>query len=420
MRFVKSVKPAAAAISLISAGIPTSLDISSPTSVQSVAKTIAQNTMSFYKGTDDQFVDLDAPYYWWQCGAMMGSMLDYSHYTGDHTYDKKIATAIVAQAGPDFDFMSPAHAGQEGNDDQAFWGFTVLAAAERNFPQPRSDIPGYLELGENIWKSLASRWDTSTCNGGLRWQIFASNPNGLDYKNAVSNGGFFQLSARLARITGNQTYVEWANKVWDWTQGTGIINEYYQVLDGASSAKNCSDVSAAHTPSFSYSQGIYTYGAAVMANISTGADQDKWTDRTKRLLESSQNYFTPFGDVKNSTDVMYEHACEHIDICNTDMRSFKGYFSRFVYASKIMVPSIKPTVDRLLHTSAKAAAQGCQGGSQGTMCGTKWYVDGFYGDAGLGEQMSALETIQGILIDQANPPLKGGDIKTVRTFSSSS
>lgn len=30
MRFVKSVKPAAAAISLISAGIPKSLDISSP------------------------------------------------------------------------------------------------------------------------------------------------------------------------------------------------------------------------------------------------------------------------------------------------------------------------------------------------------------------------------------------------------
>lgn len=85
----------------------------------------------------------------------------------------------------------------------------------------------------------------------------------------------------------------------------------------------------------------------------------------------------------------------------------------------MMVPSIKPTVDRLLHTSAKAAAQGCQGGATGTMCGRKWYVDGFYGDAGLGEQMSALETIQGILVDQAKPPLKGEDVKTVRTFASS-
>ncbi|ODQ76852.1 hypothetical protein LIPSTDRAFT_102095 [Lipomyces starkeyi NRRL Y-11557] len=37
---------------------------------------------------------------------------------------------------------------------------------------------------------MAGRWDTSTCNGGLRWQIFESN-SGYDYKNTISNAGLF-------------------------------------------------------------------------------------------------------------------------------------------------------------------------------------------------------------------------------------
>lgn len=50
---------------------------------------------------------------------------------------------------------------------------------------------------------MVARWDNTTCDGGLHWQIYPSNPNGLDY-NSVSNGGFFQVSARLARATENE------------------------------------------------------------------------------------------------------------------------------------------------------------------------------------------------------------------------
>ncbi|KAM7187028.1 glycoside hydrolase [Rhypophila sp. PSN 637] len=409
MVFLKSVRPAAAAIALITAGLPKDLDIKNSTSIQSVAKTLAAGTMAYYPGDKDKFVDLAPPYYWWECGAMFGAMLDYSHYVGDHSYDQVISTALSAQTGPDFDYMLPTHFGQEGNDDQAFWGFAVLTAAERNFPQPNPAIPSWLQMSENIFNSLAGRWNDTACGGGLLWQIFASNPNGLDYKNSVSNGGLFQIAARLARATGNQTYAAWANKVWDWTTGVGMMDAKYNVLDGASSRENCSKINPV---SFSYSQGIYLYGAAVMANV-TG---DKiWVERTEGLVEAAKSFFSPFS---NATNIMYEHACEQVYKCNTDMRSFKGYLSRFMFASTLYVPSIIPTVFGLLGASAQGAAKACTGGSDGTTCGQRWYYGGFDGMVGLGEEMCALETIQGLLVADAAPPFKGDEIKTVRTFSS--
>ena len=278
-----------------------------------MAKTIAAGTMSYYSGTSEKFVDLPAPHYWWQAGALMGTMLDYSHYTGDSSYDRQIATALLAQVGPDFDYMLPSHFGQEGNDDQAFWGFAVMAAAERNFPHPDTAVPPWLQLGANLWNSLASRWNTTACGGGLLWQIFASNPNGLDYKNTVSNGGFFQISARLARATGNTTYLDWAEKVWDWTEAVGMIDADGNVHDGASASHNCTDTNPV---TFSYSAAIYLYGAAVLADHTGDA---KWAARTEKMLQAARSFFGPFD---NATDIMYEHACEQVNTCNQDMLSF--------------------------------------------------------------------------------------------------
>lgn len=363
--------------------------------------------MSYYSGDATKFVDLPQPHFWWQAGALMGSMLDYSHYTGDKSYDKTIARALLAQVGPDFDYMLPTHFGQEGNDDQAFWGFSVMSAAERNFPQPDEGVPSWLQLVTNLWNSQVPRWDTATCGGGLPWQIFASNPNGLDYKNTVSNGGLFQISARLARATGNTTYLDWAEKVWDWTEKIGLIDADGNVYDGASASHNCADTNPV---TFSYGAAIYLYGAAVLADA-TG--DRKWVARTERVLRASRSFFSPFD---NATNIMYEHACEQVDTCNADMRSFKAYFSRFAYAASVYVPSIRPAVEELWHTTAPAAAQACSGGDAGTTCGQKWYVGGFDGDVGLGQQMCALETVQGLLAGQAKKPLKGDQIKTVRTF----
>ncbi len=344
---------------------------------------------------------------WWQAGAAWGAMLDYSHYTGDPSYDTVVTEALLSQVGTNFDYMTEQHRGSTGNDDQAFWAFAVLEAAERNFPQPDDDIPPWLDLATNIWNSMVVRWNTTHCDGGFNWQIFADNPNGMDYKNSISNGGFFQISARLARATGNNTYLDWAQKVWDWSETVGIVNNAsYTVYDGVDSKDNCATV---NQHQFSYTQAVYTYGAAVLYNYTNG--DPKWGNRTSGLLDAAKVYFSPF---ENATNIMYEAACEPYGICNVDQKSFKGYVSRFFWATTKMMPSTLDQVEPLLTTSALAAAGACSGGDDGTTCGQKWYTGGYDGVPGLGQQMSALETVQGLLSREASPPLKAGEIKHVK------
>jgi mannan endo-1,6-alpha-mannosidase len=110
-------------------------------------------------------------------------MLDYWHLTGDSTYNEITTQALLSQVGPEYDYMVPAHEKDEGNDDQAFWGFATMSAAEKDYPQPTIGPYSWLRLTENLWNTQVRRWDTATCGGGLKWQIFTFN-NGYDYKNS--------------------------------------------------------------------------------------------------------------------------------------------------------------------------------------------------------------------------------------------
>lgn len=68
----------------------------------------------------------------------------------------------------------------------------------------------------------------------------------------------------------------------------------------------------------------------------------------------------------------------------------------------VLVPSIYDTVTNLLTESAQAAAQSCSGETNSTVCGQKWYVGGYDGSFGVGQQLSALETVQALLLLQGN------------------
>ena len=194
---------------------------------------------------------------------MFGSLVDYWYYTGDDSYNEITTEALLFQTGPEHDYMTPNQTKTEGNDDQGFWAMAVMGAAEQKYPDPPSDQPQWLALAQAVFNRQAARWDTQFCNGGLRWQIFAFN-TGYDYKNTISNGCFFNLAARLAVYTGNQTYADWANKVYDWIEHTGLLSEDYHFFDGAHTTLNCSDVNRVE---WTYNVGVFLLGAANMYNL---------------------------------------------------------------------------------------------------------------------------------------------------------
>ena len=135
-----------------------------------------------------------------------------------------------------------------------------MTAAELKFPDPPADKPGWLTIAQSVFNQLIERWDPE-CGGGLRWQI-ANWHSGWDYKNTPSNGGMFQLSARLAKYTGNDTYAQKATETYEWMESAGLIEKDYTLHDGVDIKKGCN-----HTDElpWSYNYGILIGGAAYVS-----------------------------------------------------------------------------------------------------------------------------------------------------------
>jgi mannan endo-1,6-alpha-mannosidase len=285
-----------------------------------------------------------------------------------------------------------------------------MSALEHQFPDPKDAPADYLEVAVNSFNNIVGRWDETSCGGGLKWQIYPENAYGYNYKNSISNGCAFALGARLARYTGNQTYADWAVKIYDWTEKVGLITDQFEVFDGSDDKTNCATV--ADKTQWTYNNAMFLHGSAFMFDFMKG---DKtWKDRTAGFLKHAELLF--FKPYDNATDIMYEWACETGESgrhCNLDQQSFKAYLSRFMAKTAIMAPFTKDTITKYLKASAVGAAKSCSGGTDGTTCGSKWYTGAWDGTSGVGQQLSALEVTQSLLMIMKNimPVKQNSEVK---------
>ncbi|EPE10704.1 glycoside hydrolase family 76 protein [Ophiostoma piceae UAMH 11346] len=391
MLFAKRLLCAAALASTASAQI--TVDLTDSASIKTAMATIAYNLLTYYKGNMSGMTPgilpgppPDGDYYWWEGGAMWGTMVDYWHYTNDTSYNPTTEYSIVFQAGsPDNSFQPANWTASLGNDDQGFWGMSAMLAAETNFDNPPADGPQWLALAQAVFNTQAARWDTKYCEGGLRWQVPLSN-NGYNYKNSIANGIFFNLAARLARYTGNATYADWAAKTYNWTEYIGYIDTEYNIYDGGHVEHNCTDINKAQ---FSYVAAVYIQGAAFMYNYTNG--DSFWQSRLTALTNRTLNVFFP-------NDIAVELSCELTASiqCTTDMLSYKGYLHRWLAQVTQMAPYIHDTIMPVLKTSATAAMKNCN--ADGT-CGFRWTTTTYDGDTGAGQQMNALGALMSVLLD---------------------
>ncbi|KAF9880808.1 glycosyl hydrolase family 76 [Colletotrichum karsti] len=394
------VASAATALFLSSGIANAAFSIASTDDIKATARDIAYDTMKFYDGnlTGHTPGILPGPppngdYYWWEAGALWGTMIDYWHLTGDATYNDVVMQAMLHQVGPNRDYMPPNYTASLGNDDQGFWGMSAMTAAENNFPNPPTDQPQWLALAQAVFNTMASpdRHD-DTCGGGLRWQIPLSN-NGYNYKNSIANGVFFNIGARLARYTKNTTYSDWAEKTWDWMETVGFIDADYNIFDGGHVEHNCTDINKAQ---FSYNNGVFLLGAANMYNYTDG--DAKWKTRLDGLIKGTLNVFFP-------NNIAFEVACEEHNTCTTDMLSFKGYVARWMSVMTQIAPYTADQILPILKTSAEAGVKQCTGQANQRTCGFKWSTGVYDGTIGAGQQMNVLAAVSSLLIGQAKAPV---------------
>lgn len=386
-------------LTLITVPVTTAIDLTvgDKDSVCNAATLIIEGIMDYYEGiryggTVGMF---QTPYYWWEAGEAFGGMIDTWAWCKNDTYEDIIYDALIHQKGSSNNYVPTNQSTTEGNDDQAFWGLAVMEATERNFTNPPDDEVGWLALAQAVYNTMLARWDSDTCGGGLRWQIFTWN-SGYEYKNTISNAGLFTMAARLARYTDNDTYVETAEMVWDWLTDIEFIqsgDNGYTIYDGANiGTNNCSTLD---TNRWTYNYGLLLAGSAYLYNY-TG-DQT-WLDHFDGLFTGIEATF-----VNSSTGIVYE-LCQSSGQCDDDQRSFKSIFSRCLGQSAVLVSEYQDRIMTLIETSAKGAAESCTGGSDGHTCGINWSYGGWDNWYGLGEQISALEIMQNTLVLQVDPP----------------
>ncbi|RYP11390.1 hypothetical protein DL764_000044 [Monosporascus ibericus] len=374
------------------------VDIEDSESIKAAARLVAEDLMSFYEGELPGRVPgilpgppPDGDYFWWQGGALWGTMLDYWHWTEDDTYNDVVYRALLHQVGDNRDFMHPNWTASLGNDDQAFWALSSMIAAETGFQDPPDDEPQWLALTQAVWNEQASdeRRD-DTCGGGLRWQM-SQHHTGYFYKNTITNGLFFNIGARLARYTDNATYARWSEETWDWLMGVGYIDDDWNVYDGGHVQHNCTDT---NEQVYSYNAAILLLGAANMYNY-TG--NQVWRERIDPLLNQTLNRFFPDG-------IAYEPICEERQ-CSFDAVTFKGFIHRWLASAAQVAPFMRERVLRVLKTSAQAAANQCVGGDNGRMCGFHWRSGEFDNFVAAGNQMNVLAALSSVLAFDAPIPL---------------
>lgn len=350
------------------------LNIASTKSIQSTTASLAKNLVSYL---DPATGMLPAPYYWWEAGGTLGGLLDYWHYTGDATHNSAVMTGLLANVGSGNDFLGPL---TDGNDDQGWWALSAMSAAEYNLPT--SGTP-WLAIAQNVHGEMVSRWDTTSCSGGLKWKISPS-ADGYDYKSTISNALFFQLSARLFRATGDQSYADWASKIFLWCRSVNLIDrDTWAVYDGTNDLLQCSQVDH---DEWSYNVGVFLYGSAIMQSLSS---DPVWATRTTGLLGATAHFF--------NNGIMQETKCEPSGTCDVDQLSFKAYLSRYMAGTMAALPSTQATIMPLLQSSAGGAAASCGNGPDASTCGFKWDINNWDGTMGVGQQLSGLEVVHGLL-----------------------
>lgn len=386
-------------ITLLTKVLSVSMTAGDVDSVCEAAAFVANGELNYYEGlkyggTVGMFA---SPNYWWNAGEAFGGLICY--YTFCQSDNKTLRTIIqegmIHQAGADFNYIPSNQSLTEGNDDQGVWGMAIMEAAERNFTAA-DDEHSWISLTQAIFNTMNARWDTDNCGGGLRWQIFTWN-SGYDYKNTISNGLLFHLAGRLARYLDNDTYLETAEKVWNWMEEIGFFNrdgDELTIYDGAKidSNKSCSDVT---TLKWSYSYGIFISGCAYIYNYT---EDEVWKERALEIIHVALPYFQLNG-------TMSERTCAAYNRCNNDQRSFRSLYARCLGVTTVLIPETYLILEDFLVKSAEGAAQSCSGGSDGVTCGEDWSYDGWDGVYGLGEQQSALEVMLATIQNQMTPPL---------------
>jgi predicted alpha-1,6-mannanase (GH76 family) len=235
---------------------------------------------------------------WWNSANALTAVIRYVKMTGDQSHAGVIGTTFTAAQKSHAGFVNTYY------DDNAWWALAWVAA----YDMTRNDR--YLTTARSIFDRNTAAWD-GTCGGGLHWHA------GSAYKNAITNELFITLAALLhQRVPGDQSYLSWAQRAWQWFSASGLINPDALVNDGLTAA--CQNN---HGTTWTYNQGVILGGLAALFQI-TG--DHGYLTQGEAIAQATLGGLTTAG--------ILTEPCEAAgQTCNEDQAQFKGIFVRYLY-----------------------------------------------------------------------------------------
>ncbi|HEY5018741.1 MAG TPA: glycoside hydrolase family 76 protein [Streptosporangiaceae bacterium] len=236
---------------------------------------------------------------WWNAANALTAVIRYAQCTGDGTHAQVLPTTFRRARRRHSDFVNMFF------DDNGWWGLAWVAAYDLTGER------GYLDAARTIFARNLAGWD-SVCGGGLWWNTKRT------YKNAITNELFITLAAQLhERTPGDQEYLSWALRDWEWLTGRALIGRGGLVNDGLTA--DCANNGGT---AWTYNQGVILGGLAALYDI-TG-DRD-YLRHGEFIADAALSGLTDAGGILTE-------PCElAADGCNGDGTQFKGIFVRYLH-----------------------------------------------------------------------------------------
>jgi predicted alpha-1,6-mannanase (GH76 family) len=234
---------------------------------------------------------------WWNSANVLESIIDYSRNARSEQYLPFISNTFEKhQAG---NFLNHFY------DDEGWWALAWIKAYDL------TKETRYLDMAKTIFADMTTGWD-QTCGGGVWWN------KDRRYKNAITNELFLTVAAKLHQRTpgdaGPGSYLDWAERSWQWFEGSGMMNEDHLINDGLNAAcENNGDVT------WTYNQGVVLGGLIELYRIKGD----------REYLQTAQSIADAAIRTLVNEDGILREPCEQ-NGCGADGPSFKGIFMRYL------------------------------------------------------------------------------------------
>ncbi|MEO2062875.1 MAG: glycoside hydrolase family 76 protein [Christiangramia sp.] len=165
-----------------------------------------------YSGSQTTYIQNNTgntTFHYWPNAHALHVLIDAYKRTGDNEYAdraKSLLEGIKVMNGGTYNNVF--------NDDMLWLGNSSMRAYVATGDE------AYLNVAIDLWDIIKTSWSDDIFGGGITWK------QDTPYqKNAVSNGPATVLTMRLYDATGDEQYLEWAKKIYEWEKET-LVDPY--------------------------------------------------------------------------------------------------------------------------------------------------------------------------------------------------